>query len=1174
MKKSITHSFISSLLIISSVIAFAEALVMQLLQALPQWGISLTPLQETILDTALLSVLSAPLIWSLSLRPLARKINDQHICNESQNQYNQQLLKALDIHALVSITDVNGCITHVNRQFCEVSGYSESDLLGQDHRIINSGYHDKAFIRDLWLNISQGRPWQAEVCNCNKQGQFYWVDTSIVPLLGEDNKPSQYISIAQDISQVKENQNNLLVLKRALDASNDMIIVTDAQGRIQYVNPETCNFTGWKADAILGKTPTLFDSPAANPETLQKMQQHLRQGNTWSGRLLSRRHGPAPFNIAGQTTPPDQRDYWAEISITGIRNDVGKLLGYVQIQRDITEQVDKEQSLRMENADTKARLAISETLQQSLPLKQRITQILDILFNLKAFDLQRKGGVFLKDPEQDFLDMFVLHGQFSEEFIRREQRIPYGACLCGRAAISQEMIVSDDCFCDPRHDHVFDGMQPHGHYIVPIVSAGATLGILFLYTDPYPVQNKSRLTMLQQVGDLLALALLQEQAKKSLESACAIAEQAAKTKAEFLANMSHEIRTPMNGVLGMLDIMKDTPMSREQQDLITTASHSAESLLIIINDILDFSKLEAGKIEFEHIEFNLPMLVEEVCALMSARAHDKGLELNCFLPPSLPQRWRGDPNRIRQVLTNLIGNAVKFTDHGEVSINLLTQPNNTDKTTVRFEIKDTGIGLSPEGQARLFQPFSQADSSTARRFGGTGLGLSICKNLVHRMQGTIGVESAIGQGACFWFNLPLEIAEYVDTEQLQDLAGKRALIVDDNATNRKILHHYLEHWGMLVSESDNALTALQSLEAASENKQAFDILLTDLHMPEMDGCALAQAITTNSTIANTPRLLLSSGGLSCEADRMALGFAQILLKPVRQMQLFDAISSAMQESANKTQRLHIAKNQQTLPDYSSKRLLVVEDNPINQKVIMAMLNKFNCTADLAENGQQALDKLTQQTYDLVLMDCQMPILDGYSAVRILRGQELTNKCLRTPVVALTAHASQEERGKCLSAGMDDFLSKPITRSELATMLAHWLEEAKPTKITPKETKDTHNDHQPHAIWDEATALKHLDDDNELLHDMIDLFLQDMPSRQQALEEAFINNNLPALADAAHAIKGMAGHFCAEQLIKHASLLEHSARQGESSDFQKLTQNVADSATRLISALEQKQGSTL
>jgi PAS domain S-box-containing protein len=1172
LSKSLKHSFIYSQLIVSAVIAISEALIMLLLEALPKWGVALTPLQDTVADTALLTVLAAPLVWLLSLRPLAVKISEQQASYASQANENQQLRHALDIHALVSITDVTGRITHVNRQFCDVSCYSESELLGQDHRIVNSGCHDKDFFRNMWRTIAQGQPWQGEVCNRNKRGRLYWVDSTIVPLLGSDGKPTQYISIRRDITEIKENEIRLLTLKRALDASSEMIIISDDHGCIQYANPALSDFTGWTKEQLVGRTSDVLDSSNTDPQTLLEMQRYLRQGKTWCGRLLNRRKGMAPFNIAGQATPPDTRDYWAEVCITPIRNNGGALIGYVQIQRDISAQVNKEQALWLENVDTAARLAIAETLQQTLPLQQRFTQVLDILFNLKAFELQRKGGIFLKDPDQDFLELFVLHGKFSEEFIRREQRIPYGVCLCGRAAISQELIISDDCFCDPRHEHQFDDMQAHGHYIVPIVSAGATLGILFLYTDPYPVQLDSRLAMLQQVGDMLALALLQEQAKMALETARDAAEQAAKTKTEFLANMSHEIRTPMNGVLGMLDILKDTEMTREQEDLVETAANSAESLLTIINDILDFSKLEAGKLELEQIEFNLSALVEEVCALMSVRAHAKGLELNCFLPPSLPQRWHGDPSRIRQVLTNLIGNAVKFTEQGEVSIKVLAQESANDNTTLRFEVKDTGIGMSPEGQARLFQPFSQADNSTSRRFGGTGLGLSISKNLVTLMQGAIGVESALGQGACFWFSLPLQPADSIAPAPVTDLSGKRVLIVDDNATNRKILHHYLQHWGVVVSEADNAPAALLALEAAVKRGEAYDILLSDLHMPDMDGFALARAITNNPTIAATPRLLLSSGVMGSEADRLALGFAQSLLKPVRQAQLFDAIASALQASVKKV--VAPAKIDEGLPDYSSKRILVAEDNKVNQKVVLAMLGKFQCTPDLAENGQEALDRLAQQTYDLVLMDCQMPVMDGYEAVRTLRGQELTDNTARIPVVALTAHAAAVEREKCLSVGMDDFLSKPIARPELAKMLARWLGDPSPCEIIPGAKKDIADTTTPTACWDEAAALKRLDDDQELLGDMMDLFLTEIPSRLLELENALACDDLAALADAAHAIKGMSGHFCAEQLLNHAADLEHSARHGNPVDFHLMTKDVADSAASLISALQQKQGTPL
>ena len=1172
MTNNLKYSFIISLVIISTVIAIAEGLIMLLLELLPQWGIILTPLQGTIADTVLLSAIAGPLIWLLSLGPLATKITLQQGNNERLIQENQQFLRALNVYALVSITDVTGRITYANQQFCEISGYSESELVGQDHRIVNSGYHDKEFIRTMWRTIAQGQSWQGEVCNRNKQGLFYWVDSSIVPILGLDGKPTQYISIRRDITKIKENEIRLLALKQALDASNEMIIVTDDNGCIQYINPALCEFTGRQEDQLMGRPVSVLDSANADPQTLAEMQLFFRQGKAWNGRLLNRRKGAAPFVIARQTTAPDTRDYWVDVSITPINHQNGALIGYVQIQRDITEQVNKEQALLLESEDTKARLAISEILQQVLPLQQRFTKVLDTLFNLKAFDLQRKGGIFLKDPDQDFLDMFVLHGKFSEEFIRREQRIPYGACLCGRAAISHELIVSDDCFCDPRHDHTFDGMQAHGHYIVPIVSAGATLGILFLYTDPYPSQLDSRLTMLQQVGDMMVLALLQEQAKLSLEVARDSAEQSTKTKAEFLANMSHEIRTPMNGVLGMLDILKDTNMTHEQEDLVETAANSAEALLTIINDILDLSKLEAGKIELEHIEFNLPTLVEEVCALMSGRAYAKGLELNCFLPPSLPQRWHGDPTRIRQVLTNLIGNAVKFTDQGEVSVKVIELEAANAMTTLRFEVKDTGIGMSLDDQARLFQPFSQADSSTSRRFGGTGLGLSISKNLVDMMQGMIGLESALGHGTCFWFTLPMQSCNNTTLTPVTDLVGKRALIVDDNATNRKILHHYLQHWGVIVSEEDNAPDTLVELEAAVKRGAAYDILLSDLHMPDMDGFALARAITQNPVIAATPRLLLSSGGMGAEADRIAMGFAQSLLKPVRQSQLFEAIANALQAPVQKV--VDNTNPFEGLPDYHLKRILVAEDNKVNQKVILAILGKFQNKPDLAENGQEALDLIKLQRYDLILMDCQMPVLDGYEAVRILRGQELAGHGARIPVVALTAHAAFGEREKCLSAGMDDFLSKPISRQELAKTLARWLSDSDPNEDIHGAKEDMIDATTDIACWDELAALKRLDDDLELLGEMIDLFLTEMPARILDLDSALAHNDLVALADAAHAIKGMAGHFCADHLKTCCASLEDSARLGHSVDFLQMTKNVVNATTSLVSALKQKQGENL
>ena len=574
-----------------------------------------------------------------------------------------------------------------------------------------------------------------------------------------------------------------------------------------------------------------------------------------------------------------------------------------------------------------------------------------------------------------------------------EQRIAFGDGLCGQVAVSRKLIVSDDCCCDDR--------QSHGHYIVPIASGEDILGVLFVFTDAYPVQSESRIAMLKEVGEMMALALLQNQANASLEAARDAALQVAHTKTEFLANMSHEIRTPMNGVLGMLDLLQDTQLSREQWDLIDIAANSAESLLTIINDILDFSKLEAGKIELEQIEFNLPDLVEEVCTLLSSRAHSKGLELNCFLPTNLPLRWQGDPTRIRQVLTNLIGNAVKFTEQGEVSVKVrVPKKDDTDAASapgrfaaytpslaiLRFEVVDTGIGITAEAQARLFQAFSQADSSTSRRYGGTGLGLSISKDLVALMNGSIGVESALGQGANFWFTLPLTPVDNDAPAPQANFSGKRALIVDDNATNRMILTHYLSNWGFTLSEADNGPAALVELEAAVLRNEPYDLLLSDMQMPDMDGFALARAIIEKPAIADTPRILLSSGSIGSQVERLASGFTQSLLKPVRQSQLFDAVIDALQLPGQKT--APVSQVKEVLLDYSGKRVLVVEDNKVNQKVILSQLAKFQLKPDLADNGQVALDQLERQAYDLVFMDCQMPVMDGYEATRILREREI------------------------------------------------------------------------------------------------------------------------------------------------------------------------------------------
>ena len=933
-----------------------------------------------------------------------------------------------------------------------------------------------------------------------------------------------------------EVRNQLLVA--ALEATSNAIIITDRDTRIEWINPAFTQLTGYTFREALGRRPIdLLKSDEHDQCLYTHMWEKLTNGEHWQGEIINKHKDGSLYN--------------ADVGISPVRNKQGSLTGYVQIHRDIT--------------DSMIRLAISEVLHQYSSIKERFKQVLDIFFSLKAFDLHRKGGVFLKDKNNNQLNLFVLRGIFSSEFIEKEQCIECGSCLCGQVAISGELVVSDDCFCDVRHEHQYPDMPVHGHYIVPITSGSEVLGVMFLYTDPKPIQSESRLSMLKQVGEMMALALRQEEAKTALETARDMAMQASLIKSQFLANMSHEIRTPMNGVLGMLDLLRETKMTPTQLDWIETAHRSAESLLEIINAILDFSKLEAGKFEIEKVDFNIIDLVDDICALLAGRAHAKGLELNCLLPVAMPLRWRGDPMRIRQVLTNLIGNAVKFTEHGEVSVKLIRLTDAEPNNELRFEVHDTGIGISSDAQSRLFKPFSQAESATSRRFGGSGLGLSISKELVKIMGGNIGVDSVVGVGSCFWFTLPLEQSECSETSQHHyDLSGKRTLVVDDNATNRNILTNYLSSWGLAVTEAENGSAALMILQTSAIQGLIYDLILLDMQMPIMDGLTVAKCLVHVPALAEIPIILLSSGDLFELADYQGTRIVQRLLKPVRQLQLFDAIANALQNIVEKP--VISEQPELALPSFHDKKVLVVEDNKINQKVIIAKLAKFNIYPDLAENGQMALDKLAQNRYDLILMDCQMPIMDGYMATRELRLLEIKNKQFHQIVIALTANALEGEREKCLASGMDNYLAKPIISQQLIEMLEYYLGDKAVENDRVFINEDRFSMEAPKLIWDESRALKQLDGDKELLTDMIDLFLMEAPKQLMVLTKQQTENDFSTIAQIAHNIKGTIAHFCADEAKACAIKLEQAARNEQSEDLQKLIEALVNAVTDLINQL--------
>jgi two-component system sensor histidine kinase/response regulator len=944
-----------------------------------------------------------------SMRDLAKP------SEESQYEIQQRLQSAFDEAPIgAAVVDLDGHWLQVNQALCDIVGYTREEMLSKTVRQI-AHPDDLETHREYVQQLLAGmiRTYQVEKRYRHKGGHVVWVSLFASLVRDKQGKPLYFIKQIQDISQRKTAEAERDAI---FTLSLNLLSIADLNGNLKRVNPAYEATLGYTPEELRGKSFLRLVHPDDLAGVLGEMQKLNAGETTKSFECRFRAKSGLYRDILWNVTPGLEEQ---ALFATGT---------------DITDRKESEKALqhRAQLVAMSGDVGVALTRRGSLD---------ETLMQCAASIITRSGAastaIWTLNPDENVLELQAAAGLAAD--LVHCRRIPASDLAIDQLTLGQPPHFSPEAIArllgdaEPHSDR--DGLSKGAGF--PLTVSDRLLGVLVVDYGERP--SEATQNALASVADNMALGIDRLRAERNLKAAKETAEAANRAKSEFLANMSHEIRTPMNGILGMSELLLDTELTHEQRESMELVKSSTESLMAVINDILDYSKIEAGKLDLDPIEFRLRDLLGDTLKTLALRAHRKGLELICDIGNDVPERVIGDPGRLRQVVVNLVGNAVKFTERGEVVVRANLTRQSPEGYQVEIEVVDTGIGIPPEKQRMIFDPFSQADGSTTRRFGGTGLGLTISSRIVALMGGRIGIKSEVGVGSTFHFEVSfgkaLSINQEPPTRQTVSLRGRSVLVVDDNETNRRALLRMLRLWDMRPKAVDSGRAALAELRRAAAAGDPYPLMLVDRMMPEMDGFTLVEETRKEPAIAATTIMMLTSADRQTDAARCRkLRIAGYLVKPIKADELQIAIIAAFNGAIQNGQILSRAKQETVAQAVGatgprSLRILLAEDNPVNQRVASYLLQKAGHSIKPVVNGREAIVALENENFDLVLMDVQMPEMDGFEATQAIRNSEAKTG-RHVPIIAMTAHAMKGDRERCLQEGMDDYVSKPIQKADL------------------------------------------------------------------------------------------------------------------------------------------------